>query len=264
MLPSFSVFGVTIPMYGLLISVGIVLGFLVAVYKPVPLGLHRQDIFFSGLFAVIGLALGAKLLYIITILPQVIARHADTPITSAEVLDLLQHGFVFYGGLIGAAAGIWIYGKVFRIRFWPLMDSLIPSVPLIHAIGRVGCFCAGCCYGVPSITCGMVFRADSLSPQGVALFPVQLMESGLNLVLFAALFIYSRKFRTDRKITGLYVTGYALIRFATEFFRGDAGRGVLLGIGVSQWISIALLPLGLYWLLKKPKAPADNPSDIRQ
>jgi phosphatidylglycerol:prolipoprotein diacylglycerol transferase len=124
----------------------------------------------------------------------------------------------------------------------------------MHAIGRIGCFCAGCCYGrAMDPPFGVYFRADSVAPIGVALFPVQLLESVLNFILFIILFGYSRKPRADRQITGLYIACYGVIRFILEFFRGDGERGILWIFSTSQWISLALIPLGLYWLLKATK-----------
>ena len=264
MLPTISVFGLTIPMYGPLILIGCVLGVLVAVYLPARRELAKQDIFYCACYAMIGVVVGAKLLYLAISLPGFIEARAQTGWTLEDIKILFTHGFVFYGGLIGGIGGVFIYSRQFRVPFWALADSLIPSVPLIHAIGRVGCFLAGCCYGAQAKPpLGVYFRADSVAPAGVALFPVQLLEAALNLILFAAVFIYSRKPRADRQVTGLYVACYGVIRFVLEFFRGDSGRGIFLGLGISQWISLALIPLGLYWVLKvvckwgrRPHTPA--------
>lgn len=265
MLPTVTVLGLTVPMYGLLILGGCILGVLIAVFLPVRRDIPRQDIFFCALFALVGAVVGAKLLYLAISLPDIIAAHAGAPWTLDDVAFLIQHGYVFYGGLIGAVAGVFIYGKAFRLAFWPLADSLVPSVPLGHAIGRAGCFCAGCCYGRPmEPPWGVYFAAGSSAPYGVALFPVQLLESALDLVLFAALFVYSRKSRADRRVTGLYISGYGVVRFALEFFRGDADRGGFWLFSTSQWISLAAVPLGLFFALRGAKkqnaAATDTPA----
>lgn len=263
MLPTVTVFGLTVPMYGLLILAGCVLGVLTAVFLPVRRGIPRQDIFFCALFALMGAAVGAKLLYLAVSLPDIIAAHAG-PWTLNDFAFLFRHGYVFYGGVLGAVAGVFIYGKAFRFAFWPLADSLVPSVPLGHAIGRVGCFCAGCCYGKPmEPPWGVYFAASSAAPHGAALFPVQLLESVLNLVLFAALFVYSRKSRADRRVTGLYIAGYGVARFALEFFRGDGDRGALWLFSTSQWISLAAVPLGLFFLLRGAKKRDAAATDTR-
>jgi len=261
MLPTITVFGLTIPVYGPLILIGCVLGILVAVYFPVRRDIKRQDIFFSSLYALIGVIVGAKLLYLAISLPSFIEAHAQTAWTLEDINILFTHGFVFYGGLIGAVLGIFIYSRQYRLPFWHLTDGLIPSVPLMHAIGRIGCFCAGCCYGrAMNPPWGVIFRADSVAPAGVALFPVQLLESAANFILFIILFCYSRKPRADRQITGLYIACYGVIRFMLEFFRGDGDRGMLWLFSTSQWISLALVPLGLFWLLKSAKRSHIKPA----
>lgn len=258
MLPTINVFGLTIPMYGPLILLGCVLGVLAAVCLPVRHDVPKQDIFFSALYAVLGTIIGAKLLYLAISLPGLIEAHAGTPWTLDDLTFLMTHGFVFYGGLIGAVAGVFVYSKQFRLKTWHLIDGLIPSVPLIHSIGRIGCFCAGCCYGMPmSPPWGVYFRADSVAPHDISLFPVQLVESALNFLLFAALFIYSRKPRADRQITGLYIAGYGIIRFGLEFLRGDGDRGMLWLLSTSQWISLAVIPIGLYFVIKGAKKRGD-------
>ena len=100
---------------------------------------------------------------------------------------------------------------------------------------------------------GVVFRADSVAPHGISFFPVQLAESALNFILFVTLFIYSRKPRADRQITGLYIAGYGVIRFALEFLRGDGDRGIFWLLSTSQWISLAAIPVGLYFVIKGAK-----------
>ncbi len=254
MLPTITVFGLTIPMYGPLILIGCVLGLFVAVYLPVRRDLKKQDIFFCALYALIGVIVGAKLLYLAISLPSLIEAHAQVPWTLSDINALFTHGFVFYGGFIGAVLGIFIYSKQYRLSFWHLADSMIPSVPLIHAIGRIGCFCAGCCYGrAMDPPWGVYFRADSAAPQNVALFPVQLLESAFNFVLFILLFRYSRKPRADRQITGLYIACYGVLRFILEYFRGDGDRGMFWIFSTSQWISLILVPIGLYLLLNARK-----------
>lgn len=254
MLPTITVFGLTIPMYGPLILIGCVLGILIAVYRPVRQDLAKQDIFFCALFALIGSVIGAKLLYLAISLPQLLEAHAQATWTLDEINTLLTHGFVFYGGLIGAIVGIFVYGKAFHLSFWHLIDSLVPSIPFIHAIGRIGCFCAGCCYGKETTSpWGVYFRADSVAPSDVALFPIQLVSSALNLALFIVLFKYSRKPRANRQITGLYIACYGVIRFVLEFFRGDSDRGIFWVFSTSQWIALVLIPLGLYWLIADTK-----------
>jgi phosphatidylglycerol:prolipoprotein diacylglycerol transferase len=128
-----------------------------------------------------------------------------------------------------------------------MLDGLVPSVPLAHAFGRLGCFFAGCCYGVPSAF-GLEFNASELAPHGVKLLPVQLIEAGCNLLLFVLLLVLSRFCRRRGLLTGTYLAAYAVMRFVLEFFRYDAERGVFWGLSTSQWISLLLLPAAVFIL----------------
>lgn len=255
MLPYLHLFDFKIPMYGILIFFGLVLGVLFAVYRTKVTQIKREDSFFSCLFAVIGLILGGKLLYLFTMIPWM-AEHAELLASSQVWIALLQGGFVFYGGLIGALLMVLWYAKMYQISVLHLFDTLIPSVPLVHAFGRIGCFCAGCCYGVPSDSFGVVFSPDSVAPQGIKLFPVQLVEAGCNFILFVVLALLGRKIRPKGQLTGIYLLVYAVLRFLLEFLRYDAERGGFLGVSTSQWISIFLVPAAFILLFGKRRKKA--------
>ena len=130
---------------------------------------------------------------------------------------------------------------------------------MFHAFGRVGCFFAGCCYGIP-FSHGFVMH-DSLNPvgDGVARFPVQLLEALLLLILFLVLNGIRKKRlsllkeegaateqkrkpnRREGSLLPLYLLSYAVIRFGDEFLRGDTYRGIWLFFSTSQWISVFIL-----------------------
>lgn len=249
MLPFIFVFGLKISMYGLLIVLGVAIGTAAAVFFPSKKGVSKQDIIFATCYAGIGALLGSKILYLIITIPQLL-NHKEQIIFSKELItELITSGFVFYGGLIGGVLSVYIYARKFNLHFLNLIEIMVPVVPLIHSIGRIGCFCAGCCYGKPmDPPFGVHFHPESVAPKGIALFPIQLLESVLNLMLFIGIFIYSRKERRSGQILGLYFIGYGIVRFILEYFRYDVARGIFWGLSVSQWISILLLPIGLYLL----------------
>ncbi|MCL1952665.1 MAG: prolipoprotein diacylglyceryl transferase, partial [Oscillospiraceae bacterium] len=119
-----------------------------------------------------------------------------------------------------------------------------------HACGRVGCFCAGCCYGREAAW-GIAFTHAPGAPNGVPLVPVQLFEAGFNLLLMAAILIFKPERRRPGLLLPLYLAAYAAARFVLEFFRGDSGRGVLL-LSTSQWISLlVILPAAIALFLRR-------------
>ncbi|HHU71369.1 MAG TPA: prolipoprotein diacylglyceryl transferase [Clostridiales bacterium] len=255
MLPTITVFGKTIAMYGLMITIGIFIGVILALFRSKKHDISKDDIIFSSCYGGIGLIIGAKLLYIITIIP-IFVESFDLIISDITLLlHSLSAGFVFYGGLIGAAVGYYLYCKKYNIDFPKLIDLIAPSIPIIHGIGRIGCFFAGCCYGMAyDGPFHIVFKNSTVAPNGVPLFPIQLVESILNISAGVMILIYTRKPRRQGQAIGIYIIYYSIMRFVLEFFRGDAARGIALNISTSQWISILLLPIGFYMFLRvKPK-----------
>jgi phosphatidylglycerol:prolipoprotein diacylglycerol transferase len=251
LLPYIEVLGVKIALYGTLIVIGTAAGMAVAVSRSAINAQKKEDIIYAFFFAIIGVIVGAKLLYIVTVLPDLIEKFDMLIHNRGAILSLLTGGFVFYGGLIGGVIGVMLYCRQFKVVFWPLVDTLIPSVPLIHAFGRLGCFCAGCCYGrefPPPF--GVYFNSSPFAPHDVTLFPVQLLEAFLCLCIFSGLVIFARKRKGNGIVLGFYLLFYTVVRFVLEFFRMDEIRGILLGLSTSQWISVFLLGVSIILLLR--------------
>lgn len=258
MLPYINIFGRQIATYGFIIVLGIIIGTMIAVFYFSKFNkVKRDDVFYSILYGIIGIVVGAKLLYILTNIPLLVQSEniLDT------LLQMLSGGFVFYGGLIGGILGIFIYAKQFKIEFKSLLLTIVPVIPLVHAIGRIGCLCAGCCYGMEYHGFGAItFHNSLIAPNEIPLFPTQILESICNLLIFVILTITYKKYIGTYKTVGLYCMLYSIIRFILEFFRGDLIRGIYLGISTSQWISIALLILGLVIFIKGEK---NNENGVR-
>jgi len=253
MLPYINILGRTIPTYGMLAFAGIVVAICFAVfYFSKYHDIEKEDIFDASMFGIIGIGIGAKLLYIITILPDLIKNFSILD-WKTLIPRLLQGGFVFYGGLIGGIIGIYIYSRLFKISFKKLCMILIPVVPIFHSIGRIGCLLAGCCHGREYNGFGSItFYNTNLAPTGVPLFPMQIVESVCNLIIFAIILLTYKKFKGTYKTIGLYFVLYSIIRFMLEFYRGDAVRGIII-LSTSQWISIGLFIVGIFIYFYKDK-----------
>lgn len=246
MLPYINIFGYEIATYGLIIFIGIFIGAIISIfYFSKFFSVKKEDIFYCILYAVIGLGIGAKLLYIITNIPFLIANYQSLDLFDT-FLQMLKGGFVFYGGLIGGILGVLVYSKQFKISFKELLLILLPVVPLIHGIGRIGCLCAGCCYGMEYHGFGAItFHNSLLAPNDVPLFPMQIVEAICNFVIFIVLLLTYKKFLGTYKTVGLYLVLYSVVRFTLEFFRGDLIRGIYFSLSTSQWISIVLFIVGI-------------------
>ncbi len=155
-------------------------------------------------------------------------------------------GLVFYGGFLAAIPGVLFGARLTKAHLRDYVPAMVPCIPFGHAFGRIGCLMAGCCYGIPtSLPIGVVYHNPiSDAPDGVALFPVQALESLLLLVIFVMLIAYTKKRRTPVRIVGLYFMLYAVCRFCLEYLRYDAIRGHVAFWSTSQWISILMLLVG--------------------
>ena len=246
MLPTINIFGFEVASYGLIIFIGIIIGGIIAIqYFSKFNELKKDDVLFAILYAVIGVGIGAKLLYILTNIPFLIENYQNLDLWDT-LMQMFKGGFVFYGGLLGGILGVYIYAKQFKISFKSLLLTLLPVVPLIHAIGRIGCLCAGCCYGMEYDGFGaVVFHNSVLAPNNVPLFPMQIVEAICNLIIFIILLCTYKKFLGTYKTLGLYLILYSIVRFILEFFRGDLIRGIYFSLSTSQWISIILLIFGI-------------------
>ena len=243
-----NIFGIPVPSYGFCIVTGGILANIIAYFRVKKLGLDINDFIVLEGYTLLGAIIGAKLLYLI-----VSYKYIDwSRITDNEYMStLLGGGFVFYGGFILGITNVLVAGKIHKMDSVRFIRELIFLVPFVHGFGRIGCFMAGCCYGVPYDGFGaVVFPKEMGIMPGVSLFPVQLVESALLLLLSALIFFLRTKF--DWKFTlETYMIMYAIIRFALENYRYDEERGIYFGLSTSQWISSVLLAIGIVLVIKR-------------
>lgn len=237
--------GITIYSYGLMVALGFVAAIFWVAYESRRLGqspAKAMDLIFCVIIAGI---VGSRILHIAI---SERARFISDPLM---IFRIWEGGLVFYGGLVAAiVVAIWFI----RRNGMPMlrtMDIFAPAVALGHAVGRVGCFLAGCCYGrqcSPDAWYGVVFPAGtrSFAPTGVPLYPTQLMEVAGELSIFAVLVFISRRKRFEGQVITTYLMLYAVLRSFNELFRGDSERGFLIEgwLSTSQFIALILFAAG--------------------
>lgn len=180
--------------------------------------------------------IGARILYCLLN----IDFFAQNPL---EILMLQHGGLVWYGGL-GAAALIGaIYLKKNKFPVLKTMDFLVPYSALGHAIGRLGCFLNGCCFGKPAENFGIYFPVYN-----ARLIPTQLYESGLLIVLFLILKNLRNKPHKQGEVFVFYVLSYSMLRFLMEFLRGDS-QPIFIGLTIFQIISLFLILISAYGII---------------
>ena len=235
--PFYRLFSFTLPSYGSLILLGLALALAFVAVRARRRGLRPKRLALLAAYALGFGAVGAKLLYLLTAGGQPLL-----PLSAERLGAFFGSGYVYYGGLAGGLAGLWLCGRLHGVPLALYVDPLVPALPLCHAFGRVGCFLAGCCYGIPmDPPLGVAFSQSLAAPNGVPLFPVQLLEALLNAGLFFLLRAYTQRPRRPFSAVRLYLLLYTPLRFFLEFLRYDAARGLFLGLSTSQWLSAALL-----------------------
>lgn len=248
-LPAFDLLGrtigpLTLHTYGVLLALAFVTGLWVASRQAKAASLDAARVTDMAVYVLIAGLVGAKVLLVIVEW----GYYARNP---RELLSILQSGGVFYGGLLGALPVAWWYARKHALPTWRTADALAPAAAIGQAIGRLGCFCAGCCYGKPAdvpwaITFHDAYAARTVgTPLDTPLHPTQIYEGLATLVIFFVLVRMAPRKRFDGQVTLAYILLYAIARFVIEFFRGDAIRGTVFGwFSTSQFIAL-LLALGV-------------------
>ena len=209
---------------------GVLIGLWISVRNSEKQGIDRELAWNLGILVVLCGIVGAKILYIINDWSSYAAHPSEI-----FSFNTLQAGGVFSGGLIGALAAAAWYIRKHKMPALATCDAFAPGLALGHAIGRVGCFAAGCCYGKPTHAFWGVTFTNSLAhawtgtPLNVALEPTQLFESAVELANFFLLTWMLKRKKFDGQVFGAYLMLYGVARYFLEFLRDDPGRGEVFG-----------------------------------
>jgi phosphatidylglycerol:prolipoprotein diacylglycerol transferase len=248
-----------LPTYGFLVALGVLTGLLVTTRLARSQKINPDDAWNLGVLVVLAAIVGAKLLLIINDLSWYTAHPGDI-----FSLAMVQAGGVFYGGVLAAIATAIYYMRKHHMSALRTSDTFAPGLALGHAIGRIGCFAAGCCYGKPTTHWwGVTFTnplANSVSgtPLNVPIQPTQLFESAIEFVNFIILLAMIRHKKFEGQVIGAYLFLYGVARFFIEFIRNDPDRGSMFNGALTgtQFISICLVIAGgVLWLRRTALQP---------
>jgi phosphatidylglycerol---prolipoprotein diacylglyceryl transferase len=271
--------------YGLMIAVGFVVAIELARREARRQGQDAERIGDLAFWVLVAALVGSRLYFVAVNWKDYFGPDAFTTLGGLRVprvLVLWEGGLVFYGGFIAAAITAFWYLRRHRLGFLPYADTIIPSLAVGHFFGRLGCFAAGCCWGgvshahvpwlvrfPPEALAYQAFAArpnaaELLAPDRLSTLPVhptQLYEALGELALFALLVLWVRpRKRFHGEVLAAWLMAYAVLRTAVEAFRGDLERGVVAGLGVGQWTSMAIFAAGaLVWAVARRRtatAPA--------
>jgi phosphatidylglycerol:prolipoprotein diacylglycerol transferase len=252
----------TLNTYGLLLAVSFITGLYLMARLAERDGLDRNRVYDLGLWVLAASLLGSKLLMIATEWDYYRANPRQI-----FTLDFFRSGGAFYGGFLAAVIASVIIMRLYHLPWWRTADVFAPGIAIGQAIGRLGCFSAGCCWGKPTtgplgvhfsergheIT-GVPTMVDHLTDAAqreiwlqklggpfaaLSLHPTQLYEAAATALIFAFLLWLRRRRQFDGQIVLAYAILYAIARFTIEFWRDDP-RGVIIGLSTSQFIAIML------------------------
>ena len=258
--------------YGVLLALAFLAALFVAARLGARDGLARERVFDLGLWMLLGGLVGSKLLLMVA------EPEYASDLWRLISLDFLRSGGVWYGGFLGGLLTGALLIRRYKLPFWKVTDAFAPGVALGQAIGRQGCFAAGCCWGKPTtLPWGVHFSELGHTITGVPttdasgaplhLHPTQLYESFASLLLFLFLFWLHRRKRFTGEVIAAYAVLYGLIRFLIEFVRDDprgdiAGLTSMTGLSTSQLISLLVIVGGLVFLILRRRRA--NREDARR
>jgi phosphatidylglycerol:prolipoprotein diacylglycerol transferase len=257
--------GIPIATYGLLLAIAFITALWLTARLAERDGLPKNRIYDLGLYILASALIGSKAL-------MVIVEWSDFAGDWRRIFsfDLWRSAGVYYGGFLIALLVSVILMRRWHLPWRKTSDAFAPGIALGHAIGRLGCFSAGCCWGKPTTSwIGVRFteKANELTgvPIDSPLVPTQLIEAAANLLIFGFLLWLRKRRSFDGQIIYAYLMTYSVARFVIEFWRDDP-RGQVLGLSTSQFIAVLLFALGLaltiYELRRKAAGSAARGSDV--
>lgn len=232
---------ITIHWYGVMIALAFLAGLWTATRRARRENISGETIADVVLWIMVGAILGARIVYVATYWKD---EFAGQPLS--EIFMIQHGGLVYYGGLIGATIAGFIYIRWKKLPLWKTADVLAPSIALGNAIGRIGCFLNGCCYGrACSLPWAIRFPA-SHPTGGLPVHPTEIYDVLNNFILYLLLAWLFRRKKFDGEVFATYLIGYAIIRTVMEYFRGDYPPDQIhYGLTPGELISIPVFIIGL-------------------
>ena len=245
----FSIDNFTVHTYGFMIMLGALLSYLFITRSAKrELGIDPDKIQTLAIYVILSAFLGGKLFFYF----EDPKFYFHPP---SNMLQDFRTGFVFYGSLLFAVPIAFWFFKKEKWPLWPMMDLLAITILIIHTSGRLGCFSAGCCYGLPTNAPWGISFTNELSqaePLHTSLHPTQLYEAVFLGLLIIFLIMFKRHKRFEGQLFMIYLMVYSVGRGMIEIFRGDLRRGFIIEdfLSHSQLISLFIICFAL-WMYRK-------------
>ena len=256
---SFTVFGIEIAYYGVIIALGMLAGALVAYREAKKTGQKVDDYIDFTLYTLIAAIIGARIYYVIFEWDYYSAH-------PLEIFNLRAGGLAIYGGVLASALTLFIFTKVKKLKFWLMADTAVQGLIIGQIIGRWGNFFNREAFGgytdslfamqlpvseAKGITQELIEHLVTIDGVSyVQVHPTFLYEGTWNLLLFIGICLYKRHKKFDGEIFAIYLMGYGVGRFIIEGLRTDQlVIKALGGIAASQVLSVILIVLAVAFVI---------------
>ncbi|HIE09685.1 MAG TPA: prolipoprotein diacylglyceryl transferase [Armatimonadetes bacterium] len=255
----FKVGPVAIHSYGLMAAIAVLIGYHLALRNCRRFGISPRAIEVVALLVVVGGLVGARMVFVL----ENASYYFRHPL---EVLYTWRGGLSWHGALLGGTIVAFAYAKRAKIPTLDLLDCFAPIAALGLAIGRIGCFLNGCCYGVPTdLPWGIRFRTPEggLTPPS---HPAQLYAFLGNFLLFIGLWRWQDRRKFSGHVFLAYLAWYSVLRGALEWIRrGVTAPLAIDGVTWGQVVSAVILAVALFLIHKgKAKAGGVSKGDARK
>lgn len=224
-----------IPLYGILVVTGILSG-LYIMYKNVKtLNYKKEEKYGLILYILLGTLFGAKYFTLLTNFNKF-----------KDNIDFKKIGLSSYGAIIGILILLIIFAKQYKKNFKDLINNILPAIPLMYGISKIGCFLAGCCYGIKyNGPLSITYKYSLSAPKNISLLPIQIIET----ITFILIYLYiSKKKKENKNIIGITLLLCGLSKFLLDYLRMNHIDKILT---VNQIVSIPFIIIGLILYFKE-------------
>ncbi len=247
---------ITLYSYGLLIAIGILTSYWFMSKRVKKFGINQDQLSTIFVWSIVAGFVGGKVFFFL----EDASKFIQDP---QSMLKISGGGFVFYGSVLFVIPTIILWLRKHKIAVRPFLDILAYVGPIAQGFGRVGCFMAGCCHGkVCDNWLGVTFSHPKTlaNPMNTPLYPTQLFDIGINLVIVITLLWLEKRKKFDGQLMLVYMVMYAVGRSINEIYRGDVARGFVFNgaLSHSQFIALCILAVCSYVWFRWSKLPSEK------
>ncbi|MFH1799176.1 MAG: prolipoprotein diacylglyceryl transferase [Candidatus Omnitrophota bacterium] len=237
----FQIGSFTLYSYGVFVAFGFLLGSSLILRQAKKKGFDSGSISDCLTAVLIGGLLGGRLLFVLINWQQYSQN-------ILRIFMIYEGGLAVQGAVVMGILSVALISHIRKLSFWKVSDLIAPYVALGQAMGRIGCFLNGCCYGKPIESgIGVTLRGESFRR-----IPTQIYSSIGLFFIFILLLWIRKKHSFDGRIFIVYIMLYSGFRFFMDFLRGDE-LALIYGVKLSQAIGALMFAAaaGLYAILRR-------------